>query len=112
MERKKPVFERDSGHPNPESQTEENVIGKLIADTFRPTESQRKAKAALLAFLSDPETMLFDLKSLVCQIFDFLARLFLINKPSPESRLVPPSPKSRDAGQGYSTVYRQTLQVE
>ena len=64
MERKKPVFERDSGHPAPESQDETNVIGKLIADTFRPTESQRKAKAALLAFLADPETMLFDLKSL------------------------------------------------
>jgi hypothetical protein len=64
MERKKPVFERDTGHPAQDSETETNVIGKLIADTFRPTDSQRKAKAALLAFLADPETMLFDLKSL------------------------------------------------
>jgi hypothetical protein len=62
MERKKPVFERDTGHSTEEEET--NVIGRLIADTFRPTESQRKAKAALLAFLADPETMLFDLKSL------------------------------------------------
>lgn len=64
MERKKPVFERDTGHAAPDSETETSVIGKLIADTFKPTDSQRKAKASLLAFLADPETMLFDLKSL------------------------------------------------
>lgn len=64
MERKKPVFERNSG-PSGENEGQPDVIlNRLINDTFRPTEAQRRAKAALMAALSDPTCAIFDVKSI------------------------------------------------
>lgn len=64
MERKKPVFERNAG-PNRENEGQPDVIlNRLINDTFRPTEAQRRAKAALLAALADPTCPVFDVKAI------------------------------------------------
>jgi len=64
MERKKPVFERNSG-PGGENESQPDVIlNRLINDTFRPTEAQRRAKAALMAALSDPTCAVFDVKAI------------------------------------------------
>jgi len=64
MERKKPIFERNSG-PGGENESQPDVIlNRLINDTFRPTEAQRRAKAALMAALSDPTCAVFDVKAI------------------------------------------------
>jgi len=64
MERKKPVFERDSGPTEANQSKPDVVITRLINDTFRPTEAQRRAKSALLAALSDPTCAIFEVKTI------------------------------------------------
>jgi len=64
MERKKPTFERNSSPSEGEQDGPHVVISKLINDTFRPTESQKRAKAALMAALSDPMNSLIDPKTI------------------------------------------------
>lgn len=64
MERKKPTFERNSSPTEGEQDGPHVVISKLINDTFRPTESQKRAKAALMAALSDPMNSLIDPKTI------------------------------------------------
>ena len=64
MERKKPLFERDSGPADTERPQPDVIINRLINDTFRPTEAQRRAKAAFLAALTDPTCAIFDVKSI------------------------------------------------
>lgn len=64
MERKKPVFERNSQPSEEETQQPDVIINRLINDTFRPTEAQKKAKAALMAALTDPAYSLLDAKSI------------------------------------------------
>jgi hypothetical protein len=64
MERKKPTFERNSSPAEGEQDGPHVVISKLINDTFRPTESQKRAKAALMAALSDPMNSLIDPKTI------------------------------------------------
>lgn len=64
MERKKPVFERNSQLAEENSTEPDVIINRLINDTFRPTEAQRKAKAALLASLADPANTILDTRSI------------------------------------------------
>ena len=64
MERKKPVFERNTQLTEEESQRPDVVMERLINDTFRPTESQKKAKAALMAALADPGCTILDVRSI------------------------------------------------
>ena len=64
MERKKPTFERDSGPTENQQNGPDVIISKLINDTFRPTEAQKRAKAALMAALSDPMNSLLDPKTI------------------------------------------------
>lgn len=64
MERKKPTFERDSGPAENQQNGPDVIISKLINDTFRPTEAQKRAKAALMAALSDPMNSLLDPKTI------------------------------------------------
>ena len=64
MERKKPTFERDSGPAENQQTGPDVIISKLINDTFRPTEAQKRAKAALMAALSDPMNSLLDPKTI------------------------------------------------
>ena len=64
MERKKPVFERNSQSTEEDAQQPDVIINRLINDTFRPTEAQRKAKAALLASLADPANAILDTRSI------------------------------------------------
>jgi hypothetical protein len=64
MERKKPVFERNSQPAAEEAQQPDVIINRLINDTFRPTEAQKRAKAALLASLADPSNTILDARSI------------------------------------------------
>lgn len=64
MERKKPTFERNSSPAEGEQTGPDVIISKLINDTFRPTEAQKRAKAALMAALSDPMNSLIDPKTI------------------------------------------------
>lgn len=64
MERKKPTFERNSSPAEGEQAGPDVIIAKLINDTFRPTEAQKRAKAALMAALSDPMNSLIDPKTI------------------------------------------------
>lgn len=64
MERKKPTFERNSSPSEGEQAGPDVIISKLINDTFRPTEAQKRAKAALMAALSDPMNSLIDPKTI------------------------------------------------
>ena len=64
MERKKPTFERNSSPSEGEQIGPDVIISKLINDTFRPTEAQKRAKAALMAALSDPMNSLIDPKTI------------------------------------------------
>lgn len=64
MERKKPTFERNSSPSEGEQTGPDVIIAKLINDTFRPTEAQKRAKAALMAALSDPMNSLIDPKTI------------------------------------------------
>lgn len=64
MERKKPTFERNSSPSEGEQTGPDVIISKLINDTFRPTEAQKRAKAALMAALSDPMNSLIDPKTI------------------------------------------------
>ena len=64
MERKKPTFERNTSPAEGEQDGPHVVISKLINDTFRPTEAQKRAKAALMAALADPMNSLLDPKTI------------------------------------------------
>lgn len=64
MERKKPTFERNSSPAEGKQAGPDVIIAKLINDTFRPTEAQKRAKAALMAALSDPMNSLIDPKTI------------------------------------------------
>ena len=64
MERKKPTFERNTSPAEGEQDGPHVIISKLINDTFRPTEAQKRAKAALMAALADPMNSLLDPKAI------------------------------------------------
>jgi len=80
MERKKPVFERNSQPTEEDVQQPDVIINRLINDTFRPTEAQRKAKAAFLASLADPANALLDSRSI-----NLATALKLTNTPTVRS---------------------------
>jgi len=80
MERKKPVFERNSQPTEEDAQQPDVIINRLINDTFRPTEAQRKAKAAFLASLADPANALLDSRSI-----NLATALKLTNTPTVRS---------------------------
>lgn len=60
MERKKPAFERNPRPTEEQGSNPDVIITKLINDTFRPSEAQRRAKAALMAALTDSNNALLD----------------------------------------------------
>ena len=64
MERKKPTFERNTSSTEDSGSNPDVIISKLINETFRPTESQRRAKAALMAALVDSNNSLLDPKAI------------------------------------------------